>query len=279
MAEDNIETSYLVIYDNTPSARINYASSSISDVLGYTSEEVLGMSFYQFLHPDDNSSIQKVHMSNVFNEKLSSMISYRLRHKLGYYVKIATVVHYSHEVLLTCNMRFNPDALQYKQWMNTADECFLLTEEENQQASSLSLVSTVAQNRASMEDALKRSLQVSRQWTDKYEPEPRFYVLLNRYSAIMTITFISHMVTKLLGGMPPDDYIGRSIYEVVHPRDRDVVEAQCAAVKSLYVISRVRFDWLIDMRNDVHVSVEAVVSATRDTLVMVVRSVPAPVQV
>ncbi|ORX62616.1 hypothetical protein DM01DRAFT_1403088 [Hesseltinella vesiculosa] len=277
MTDGQSSPSWIIIYDNTAHCIIRYTSDTITEVLGWSPKELIGKDVYQFVHRDDMRAIRVVHMSNVLNEKLSSMVSYRLKHKLGHFVRVATAVHYASESLVTCNTIFNPDSLLYKQWANSADECFIL-EEAIDHDSKLALLTMSGQPFAPMEEHLQRSLHVSKRWADVHQAEPRFYVFLDRFSSVLTVTDMDPMVTPILGGLPPTAYINMSLFQVVHPRDREVVEAQCTAVKSLFVISRVRFDWMIDPENDLHIPVEAVINGTSDCLVMVVRLVPKPVQ-
>lgn len=75
-----------VITLNTPSGKITYVSPSIAEVLGYTPEEVHGISPYQWFHPDDIDMIWNENHSKILNGAESNQVEYRAKHKNGHYL-------------------------------------------------------------------------------------------------------------------------------------------------------------------------------------------------
>lgn len=269
--------SYLMTYDNTEHCKIQYVSESVTDLIGFQPDELIGQLAYAFFDPNEVGALRQIHLSNVMNEKLCSMISYRYRHKNGSFIKLQTICHYCCENLVTVSWIYDPDSLGYKQRMNSVDEAFEVTDKGELQLTSMG---SFPWRPNDLKESMKHSLMVSRRWHKEriqHEQEPRFHVILNRYSEQMTIVYVSSMVNTLLGILP-GDILGKSIFDVVHCLDRPVVEAQCLSAKSHYVTARIRFDWMVDIDRDVRQPVDSVVSGSTDGLVMVIRLTRNPVQ-
>ncbi|MEO5560892.1 MAG: PAS domain S-box protein, partial [Dokdonella sp.] len=62
-----------------------YISPSVSEVLGWTPEELLGPARLDLIHPDDRSIFNE-ELEGMRNGVASSVLVYRYRHKLGHYV-------------------------------------------------------------------------------------------------------------------------------------------------------------------------------------------------
>jgi PAS domain S-box-containing protein len=75
-----------VITLNTPSGKITYVSPSIVEVLGYTPEEVHGISPYEWFHPDDIDMIWNENHSKILKGAESNQVEYRAKHKNGHYL-------------------------------------------------------------------------------------------------------------------------------------------------------------------------------------------------
>lgn len=271
------DLSFIVVYDNTEQCNLKYVSDSVSEVLGWEPVELVGKPVFTLFDSKEIPSLHQIHTSNVMNEKLCSMISYRYLHKNGHFCKIQTIVHYCFTDLVTVNYVYDSNSIGYKQRMNSVDEAFELTDEGE-----LQLISTGSfpWRPKDMQDSMKRSLMVSKNWYKAqvmHQQEPRFFVLLNRYSELLNIVHVSDTVGELLGVLP-NGILGKSLFEMVHPNDRAVVEAQCSSAKSHYVTCRIRFDWVVDQERQLRQPVDSVVSGATDGLVMVIRLAQKPVQ-
>lgn len=258
---------YISIYDNTASAHFIYVSESVTEVLGWSAEEMIGKDGYQHLHPDEIQSLKRVHTANVMNEKMSSMVAYRVRCKDGSYVMVETVVHYCFDVLVCTNFLYNPSDMGHKIRINSVDDAFIVNSD-----GSLQLVGAWNER----QEHLREALSTSKNWINQrvaHKQEPRFCLILNRYTCEYTIAFISQMAEKLVG-VQCDEVIGQSLFDYVSERDVDVVQAQLDLVKGSAMIVRLRFEWLLDPERDATEPVEAVVSSSNDGLVVVIRLTP-----
>jgi PAS domain S-box-containing protein len=69
-----------------------YASPACRKLLGYAPEELVGRWAYEFFHPDDLQQIQLSHTTILQVPEIST-VSYRIRHKAGYYIWFETTSH------------------------------------------------------------------------------------------------------------------------------------------------------------------------------------------
>jgi PAS domain S-box-containing protein len=63
-----------------------YVSPSIETVLGYTPNEVLGNTSFDYIHPDDAALVQQARQTTFQGEPSIAAMEFRLRHKQGHYV-------------------------------------------------------------------------------------------------------------------------------------------------------------------------------------------------
>ena len=75
-----------IINRQTPECICTYASPSITTLLGYTEQEVLGTSVLAMVHPDDLPRVLR-DIGVITNSSLESVTSvFRFRHKEGHYL-------------------------------------------------------------------------------------------------------------------------------------------------------------------------------------------------
>ncbi|KAI9496894.1 hypothetical protein BDB00DRAFT_807710 [Zychaea mexicana] len=263
----NTVPNYISIYDNKATANFIYLSESVSEVLGWTPEEMIGKGAYEFFHPADVNALTKIHSANVMNEKMSSMTAYRTRHKDGHYVVIETLVHYCYDVLMCTNYLYDPTDAGHKIRSNSVDEVFVVNED-----GSLELVGAWNDS----QERMQRSLETRHRWVNNrvaHVQEPRFCLILNRYTEDSTIVFVSQMVEQLVGAQC-DQVLGRSLLDFVNERDAQVVLQQLDMVKGSDMIMRIRFEWITDREHGATQPVEAIVGSSNDGLVVVIRLAP-----
>ena len=78
---------------------ISFASPSMTEILGYDTEEVIGKSTFEYSHPDDVEIARSAFLNEVKMEPKTNLISVRLRNKTGEWVWCITRGH---------NMLHNP---------------------------------------------------------------------------------------------------------------------------------------------------------------------------
>ncbi|KAI8884083.1 hypothetical protein K501DRAFT_84261 [Backusella circina FSU 941] len=262
-----MENNWITIYDNSSAANIVYVSDSITDHTGWEPDEVIGKNGYYFFHPGDHASLHKVHIANVMNEKMSSMVSYRLLCKDGSYISVETVIHYCHDVLMATNFLFDENSEDHKMRANSVDEVFACLPD-----GSLELIG--AWN--DQQEKMQRSLTVRHDWVGErvaHSQELRFCLILNRFTDALSLVYISKLAYELVG-LDPEKDVGRSIFEFVGERDVMTLQRQFDMAKEFDMVVRLRFDWIINKEKGLSEPVEAITSSTDDGLVVVLRLSP-----
>ncbi|KAI8969926.1 hypothetical protein BDF20DRAFT_94665 [Mycotypha africana] len=262
-----MEINYISIYDNTAQAKFLFVSESVTEVLGFRPQELIGEDGYDLTHPDERDALSLIHSVNVKYERMSTITSYRSRHKDGHYVQLETVVHYCYDVLICTNFAIvSPDCVKHKMRQHSADEAFIIHPDGTLQ------IDGVAWN--DTQDRIKKILIEKYPWdttnnkVTHIKQEPRFCLFINRYTIKSTIVFATEMIESMVGGSQVD-CIGESLYNYIAPKDRENVMKLIEVSKSTDMINRIRFDWL--KSDGTSVPLEAVVSCTYDGLVMVAR--------
>ena len=73
-----------------PTGEYTYVSPSVQTVMGYTPEEIVGQSRYDFVHPDDCASLQQSLSLALAQQTTPAIVTYRKRHKAGHYIWLET---------------------------------------------------------------------------------------------------------------------------------------------------------------------------------------------
>ncbi|KAI8637629.1 hypothetical protein BD408DRAFT_424262, partial [Parasitella parasitica] len=187
-----MEDNWITIWDNTAEARIVYVSESITRLAGWEPEDIIGREGFDLFHPGDCDSLHKVHLTNVYNEKMSSMVSYRYRMKNGSYIRVETIIHYCHDVLIGSNFIYDEDSLEHRTRANTVDEVFICQPDGTLE---------VAGSWNTQHSKPKPTLDKDKIWKDSrliLSQERRFCLILNRFASDLNIVFASKMATELV---------------------------------------------------------------------------------
>ncbi|MFH1980297.1 MAG: PAS domain S-box protein [Pseudomonadota bacterium] len=83
------ENSMDMISKHEPDGIYIYASPACRSLLGYTSDELIGKSAYDFFHPDDRPKISDSH-AKILKATVATAVTYRIRHKTGPYIWVET---------------------------------------------------------------------------------------------------------------------------------------------------------------------------------------------
>lgn len=262
-----MEINYITIYDVSANANFLFISESIKDALGYCPEELLGQPGYSLTHPEEREALSLIHSNNVKEERMSSVVSYRAKHKNGHYILVDVVTHFCYNVLICTNFALiSTDSTKHKTRASSADESYTI-----QPDGSIRLTGKWSNSPGN----IKRLLSEEYPWNVHANltimQEPRFCLFLNRYSIQSNIVFASEMCEHMVG-MSQIYSIGDSLYDYIALKDIENVKRQIEITKSKGLISRLRFKWSQkNENNEVLIPIEAVISCTFDGLVLVAR--------
>lgn len=259
--------SWITIYDNSPDGRVIYASESIKELTGFEPAELVGREAFSLYHADDNDSIRKVHASNVHNEEMSSMATYRHKCKNGDYILVETVATYCYDILVTCNYVFDEASIEHKMRASTVDEVYFCLPN-----------GTVKKAGAwkNKQELKGNAVPLDKIWVNKKIERPqerRFCLILNRFTDMLNIVYASSMVEELVSMNIPYS-IGQSLYNYISDRDLDSIRFQMNLAKERDMVVRLRFDWIIDREKGLTEQVEGIAGCTDDGLVLVLRLSP-----
>lgn len=77
---------FIMILDNIPEYNIIYISENVEEILGYSINELLGISYIDLIHPADLKELSSKIEHNLKNKIDSYSYTYRLKHKNKFYV-------------------------------------------------------------------------------------------------------------------------------------------------------------------------------------------------
>lgn len=90
------------LLDLSLDARLLYVSSSIEDILGYTPQEVIGKSCWDYFHPDEIPFAQAIHGRGIKMDKAAALNYCQIKNRDGRWVGCECVFTIVHDVLVGC---------------------------------------------------------------------------------------------------------------------------------------------------------------------------------
>lgn len=106
----------LSITDLTLDARLLYASNSITDILGYQPNEVVGKSCWEYFHPDEIPFARAIHGRGVQLDKAAVLNYCQIKNRDGRWVGCECVFTIVHDVMVGCTSI-------YKNGANSQSKC------------------------------------------------------------------------------------------------------------------------------------------------------------
>ncbi|KAL8679883.1 MAG: hypothetical protein Q9186_003853 [Xanthomendoza sp. 1 TL-2023] len=101
-----METTFISIHDLTLDARLLYTSQSIVDILGYTPQEVVGKSCWEYFHPDEIPFARAIHGRGVQLDKAAVLNYCQIKNKDGRWVGCECAFTIVHDVIIACTSIF-----------------------------------------------------------------------------------------------------------------------------------------------------------------------------
>ncbi|CAO3606619.1 unnamed protein product [Mucor hiemalis] len=256
--------SWITVFDNLADSAILFASDGITATTGWTKEELCAKQGYEVVHPEDQESVRKLHMSNVMNE-IVHMCTFRYSCKDGGFVRVEVVTHYCFDVIVTCAFLHDKDSIGHKSRANTVDEVYHC------------LPKGVLLCDVARDQRIKYNLTKDELWRDnnvgKNDQELRFCIILSRETHDLNVMYASK-ATKDLVSMDPENFIGQSFYDFVEETDIASVRSQINLTMQHNMATKLRFHWILNKMNGSIKAVEAVASCADDGVVMVIRLAP-----
>jgi len=77
--------------------KISYISPSIKKLLGYKSEELIGVLIYEFIHPDDLDKVKTIEILISYKRLIDGRLDFRIRDIYGCYIWVEAVANFMYE--------------------------------------------------------------------------------------------------------------------------------------------------------------------------------------
>lgn len=254
-----MDINFISFHDATEEATILYSSDSVTDVLGYNPEDVIGRSAFDFLHPDEIDTLNRIYIARVQAQEVSALTYCRYKHANGNYVDVEAIFNYCYDVVIITTSIRRPKTERHRARAETALTLHIIKPD-----GSLKL-SQGSENQQRLIDSQHERFN----WdTSTRSLEPRFAVILNRFTRALSILFVSRAASEMVG-IQSDDALGESFFTFVDPQDRPRLRDDLEAAKSTDELVHVSFNWCT--RGQVVGLVEGIASYTSDGIVVVFR--------
>ncbi|ORX89809.1 hypothetical protein K493DRAFT_305442 [Basidiobolus meristosporus CBS 931.73] len=256
------EITYIVIIDTSPSKNILWISGSVTDVLGYEAEELVGISAYDNFHPTESNALGLVFENTLMTDPTCYVTRLRLRHKNDTYVEVEILGSVCYDMIIGIVTPLNRRSLSYKARHATAEQVYDIHPDGKMYRRIWN-----AEQRKLIELMSRRYL--SGEALNPIEPlEPRVCMMIDRFTIDSKIQFTSPL-TQFLLGISVDEVINRSFFSLVKHPDQSRVQQEISFVKSTNSVTYIKFAFCSQVFN--HLVVEGVVSCASDGLVVVLR--------
>ncbi|KAM0266492.1 hypothetical protein ACHAPA_006922 [Fusarium lateritium] len=223
-----MEHTFLTIHNLHPDANILYASDSIFEILGYSPQEVLGKSAFDYFHPEEVPYARSVHSRGVLLDKAAVLHYARLRTRDGYWVSSECCFSIVHDILFACISIYKRDTKSEKRALDAPQVRRLFSRSPRDP-------------RYHMLEHLSPKFRLP-----PVEREPRAALILNRFTRTLTVMFATDAIASILG-VPADQVQHKSFYECIRESCLDDALKCIESAKANDSIAYLRF-WSRDPR-------------------------------
>ncbi|GAB7362957.1 hypothetical protein MBLNU230_g3253t1 [Neophaeotheca triangularis] len=190
-----MEATFISIHDLTPEARILYSSDSVIDILGYTPDEIVNRSCWDFFPPEELPYAQQFHQKRVSMDKAAVLAYCRVKDKQGKWVGCECCFTIVYDVMIVCT------------------SIYMKGTNSERRALEAPIVRRIFSS--SPRDPRYHMLShISQKFVDsskEQEHEPRAALFLNRFTRTLTTMYATRGLEDVIG-IPAEAMRGRSFY-------------------------------------------------------------------
>ncbi|RSL73292.1 hypothetical protein CEP54_000439 [Fusarium duplospermum] len=223
-----MEQTFMTIHNLGPDANILYASESVIDILGYTPQEVLGRSSFDFFHPDEVPFARSVHSRGVLLDKAAVLHYARILSRDGRWVSCECCFTIVHDVLVACTSIYRRGEKSERRAIEAPQIRRIFS-------------CSPRDPRYHMLEHLSPKFKMS-----PMEREPRAALILNRFTRTLTVMFATEAIASILG-VSADQVKYKSFYECIRESSLDDAFKCLESAKANDSIAYLRF-WSRDPR-------------------------------
>ncbi|KUI56845.1 hypothetical protein VP1G_04189 [Cytospora mali] len=194
-----MEHTFMTIHNLTPDCNILFVSDSITDILGWRTEEVHGRSVFDYFHPDEVPFARSVHSRGILLDKAASLHYARIVSRDGRWVSCECCFTVVHDVLVACTSIYRRGEKSERRAIEGAQIRRIFS-------------SSPRDPRYHMLEHLSPKFRMP-----PVEREPRAALILNRFTRNLSIMFATNAVASVLG-LSPDQVKDKSFYRCIQER-------------------------------------------------------------
>jgi len=229
---NTMDVTFISIHDLTPDARILYSSDSIVDLLGYTPDEVVNQSAWNYFPQEELPYAKEFHQHGV-NMDRAAMLSYcRVKNKAGEWIGCECCFTIVYDVMVVCTSIYRRGLPSQKRAAEAPVIRRLFS-------------SSPKDPRYHMLSHISQKFQ---QPTKSDLHEPRAALFLNRFTRTLTIMYATSGLEDVIG-IPADTMRGRSFYYCIAENCLQDAVKCLETAKGNDSIAYLRF-WFRDPRAD-----------------------------
>ncbi|KAI9799517.1 MAG: hypothetical protein M1833_004039 [Piccolia ochrophora] len=193
-----MESTFITILDSSSEARILYTSESITDILGWAPEDVVGKSCFDFFHPQELPLARTVHGDGLSLDKAAVLSYCQIQDRNGAWVGCECCFSIVYNVLVACTSIYRRGIKSQKRAVEAPIiQRLFSTSPADPRYHMLSLLSS-------------KFIQGPVLMTH----EPRAALFLNRFTRTLAITYATQSVVEVLG-IAPNEIQSKSFYECI----------------------------------------------------------------
>lgn len=200
------------ITDLTPDARVLYSSDSIVDVLGWTPDEVVNRSCWEFFCEDELPFAQAFHKKGVQMDKAAVLSYCRVRNKEGQWTGVECCFTVVYDVMIVCTSIYRRGLPSQSTSLLSPHAIIHLTlpAERAEEAPIIRRLFS-SSPRDPRYHMLSHISDKFRRPAPKPTHEPRAALFLNRFTRTLTIMYATAGLEEVIG-IPAECMRGRSFY-------------------------------------------------------------------
>ncbi|KAK6606753.1 hypothetical protein H4I95_04402 [Botrytis cinerea] len=210
-----METTFMTIHNLTPQANILYASESISEILGYEPEDVVGKAWFEYFDKNNDNTpfARQATSQGVHLEKAAVIYHARIAHKQPLaggktdWITCECVFTVVHDVLVACTSQYTADSHE-----NYMDRIRGAIRKETSKSLVKRFTAPPKDLRYHMLENL--SFKFRDPVTETSTREPRAALILNRFTRSLTVMYSTEAIEKVLG-ISKEYIVGKSFYECI----------------------------------------------------------------
>ncbi|KAF9400277.1 hypothetical protein BGX21_004633 [Mortierella sp. AD011] len=231
---------FFTLNDLSPTALCIWSSPSIINYLGYEPEEAVGLSPYQWIHPDDIEGCKVAHKETLVNEIAGTQLFVRLKHKNGTYAPYMVLGVICFHYLISC---------------------FSIMYEEDDSSK---------QNCAELERINRNHKNLRSTWNPtNFDMDLRACLFLNRFTRNLCIMYASPSCELVLN-IDPDDLLGKPLLLFIRADDLASFVEQSDSAKTTSTMRHLRF-WFQSPNYHQEIPLEAIFLGAADALIIIFR--------